>query len=286
MAMDRLTNVSRARRLSVEHPAELAVGLRLEHLEGEVLQLPLHLPHPEPMGERRVDLHRLARDPFLLLGRQVRQGPHVVQPVGELDDHHPHVLGHGHEHLPDALGLLLLDRSRGAELAELGDPVDEGGDLPAEALLDVRQGVVGVLGNVVEEGRRQGLGIHLQGGQLAGHRHRVGDVRLTRGPQLSFVGGGRQFVGPFQQSDVDRRPMDPGLGDDIGQGGGGRRRVRGARHPVHHGGGGGAEASQVHGPPIVALPHSRPGLSRRSIPRCGRAGREAAGPRHGPAGWR
>ena len=100
----------------VEQLGQLAEPLGLERLEGEVLELPLHLPDPEPLGQRRVDLHRLAGDALLLLGRQAVQRAHVVEPVGQLDEDDPDVLGHRQEHLPDVLGLLLLV-AVGAELA-------------------------------------------------------------------------------------------------------------------------------------------------------------------------
>ena len=48
-------------------------ALGLERLEREVLELPLDLPDPEPLGERRVDLHRLAGDALLLLDRRARR---------------------------------------------------------------------------------------------------------------------------------------------------------------------------------------------------------------------
>ena len=100
----------------VEQLGQLAEALGLERLEGEVLELPLHLPDPEPLGERRVDLHRLAGDALLLLRRQAVQRAHVVEPVGELDEDDPDVLGHRQQHLADVLGLLLLV-AVGAELA-------------------------------------------------------------------------------------------------------------------------------------------------------------------------
>ena len=100
----------------VEQLGQLAEALGLERLEGEVLELPLHLPDPEPLGQRRVDLHRLARDPLLLLGRQAIQRAHVVEAIGQLDQHDPDVLGHRQQHLADVLGLLLLV-TVGAELA-------------------------------------------------------------------------------------------------------------------------------------------------------------------------
>ena len=92
----------------VEQLGQLAEALGLEHLEREVLELPLDLPDPEPLGERGVDLHRLAGDALLLLGRQPVQRAHVVQAIGELDEDDPDVLRHREQHLADVLGLLLL----------------------------------------------------------------------------------------------------------------------------------------------------------------------------------
>ena len=110
---------------------------------------------PSRSAERRVDLHGLAGDAELLLGRQPVQGAHVVEPVGELDEDDPDVLGHRQEHLPDVLGLLLLV-AVGREARQLGHAIDEVGDLCAEALLDVGQAVFGVLGDVVEQGSLDG----------------------------------------------------------------------------------------------------------------------------------
>ena len=176
----------------VEELGELAEPLRLEDLEREILELPLHLPDPEPLGERRVDLHRLAGDPHLLLRRQRVQRPHVVEPIGELDEDDADVLGHRQEHLPDVLGLLLLV-AVGAELRELRDAVDEVGDLGPEALLEVGQAVLGVLRDVVEERRLDGDRVDPELGDDLGRGDRVGDVRLAGRPLLALVGLDREI---------------------------------------------------------------------------------------------
>ena len=170
----------------VEQLCQLAEAFGLEGLEGEVLELPLHLPDPQPLGERRVDLHRLAGDPLLLLGRQPVERPHVVEPVGELDQDDPDVLGHRQEHLPDVLGLLLLV-AVGAELGQLGDAVDELGDLGAELLLDVGQAVLGVLGDVVEQRRLDRDRIDPELGEDLRRRDGMRDVRLARPASLALV---------------------------------------------------------------------------------------------------
>ena len=171
----------------VEQLGELAEAFGLEGLEGEVLELPLHLPDPEPLGQRRVDLHGLAGDALLLRGQAVERA-HVVEPIGELDQDDPDVLGHRQQHLADVLGLLLLV-AVGAELGQLGDAVDELGDLGAEPLLDVGQAVLGVLGDVVEERRLDRHGIEPELGQDLGRGDGMGDVRLAGGAALSLVGG-------------------------------------------------------------------------------------------------
>ena len=47
--------------LLVEHLRDALVELGLEEAERQVLELPLELPDAEPVGERRVDVERLAR---------------------------------------------------------------------------------------------------------------------------------------------------------------------------------------------------------------------------------
>ena len=233
----------------VEVRGELAVALRVEGLEGEVLQLPLHLPDPEPLGERRVDLHRLAGDPLLLLGRQAAERPHVVEPVGELDEDDPDVLGHRQEHLADVLGLPLLV-GVGGELRELRHAVDELGHLRPEALLDVGEAVLRVLGHVVEEGGRDGGRVEAELGERQGGRDRVRDVGLAGRPQLALVGDDREVEGA-----ADRRRVGAGrVGGDRGEqlaaqdrAAGGRRRVRGARR----------------GAPAASPPAVRPAWVRR-----------------------
>ena len=222
------------------------------YLNAEVLELPLDLPDAEPVGERRVDLHRLARDARLLLGGEEAERPHVVEAIDELDDDDPDVLGHGHEHLPDVLRLLLLHRPRAAELRQLRHAVDEARHLTPESLLDVRQGDVGVLGDVVEERGCQGLRVHLELGQLVRHRHGMHDIWLARRPQLALVGAHGQLVGTFQEADVHTRPVSLRLSDDVCDGGRARRRVRCAADALDDRRRRRPEAGQVHGRRIVA----------------------------------
>ena len=68
-------------------------------------------------------------------GGSALERAHVVQAVGELDEQDADVARHRDDHLADVLGLRQL---AGAELdlVELGQAVDDPGDLVAEPLLE------------------------------------------------------------------------------------------------------------------------------------------------------
>ena len=137
-------------RSSRNHVVDLGIALRVQRGEGEVLQLLADLLHAESVGKRRVDVQRLGRYALLLFGRQRRQGAHVVQAVGELDDQHAGIACHGDEHLSHGGGLLLLLRVE-AEALELCHAVDQHGNLGTELLLDVAEADRGVLDDVVDQ---------------------------------------------------------------------------------------------------------------------------------------
>ena len=139
----------------VEELGQLAEALGLERLEGEVLELPLDLPDPEPLGQRGVDLHRLAGDALLLLdGRPYR--------VRMLWSRSASLIRTTRMSWAIASSILRMFSACCCSwlwvlnLRQLGDAVDELGDLGAEALLDVGQAVLGVLGDVVEQRRLDG----------------------------------------------------------------------------------------------------------------------------------
>ena len=110
----------------------------------------------------------------------------------ELDDQDPEVLRHRHEHLAHRgrlLGLLGVE----LDAVELGDAVDDGGDVGAEVGLEVLEGEAGVLDRVVEEGGGDGDVVEAEVGHDAGDGERVLDVGLARAAGLApvGVGGGR-----------------------------------------------------------------------------------------------
>ena len=189
-----------------DHPDDLVVDLGMQRAEGEVLQLPLDRVHAQPVGQRGEDLQGLRGDPGLLVGAQVVQRPHVVQPVRELDHQDPDVLAHRDDHLADGLG---LGRVAVGDLVQLGAAVDQPRDLAAELLRHLPQRVVGVLDGVVQQrGAQRRLG-HAQLGQDRGDRQRVGDVGVPALPGLALVLAVGDPVGPLDQMQVRLRVVGP-----------------------------------------------------------------------------
>ena len=89
----------------VEHAGDRLVLLGLQEAKRQVLDLPLDLPDAEAIGERREDLHRLARQHLragLLAGRVVAQR---LQTRREAQQHHAQVAREREQHLAHALGL-------------------------------------------------------------------------------------------------------------------------------------------------------------------------------------
>ena len=142
-------------------------------------------------------------------GGEAGDRAHVVQPIGQLDEDHAHVLGHGQEHLADVLGLPLLVAMR-AELRQLGDAVHQPGHLRPEALLDVLQRVLRVLRDVVQERRLDRDRVEAELGERLRRGDRVSDIRLAARPLLVRVRLDRETVGSFDAGQVGRGMVLPG----------------------------------------------------------------------------
>ena len=146
--------------------------------EGKILEFAAHLAHAQPMRERRIDVLRLARNRFLPVRLQVFQGAHVVQPVGQLDEHYAHIGHHGQQHLAYILGLAVFAIGK-LDLVDLGDALYDVGHLVAKLLADLLVGSRCVLDGVMQQARGDGGRVHLHLRQHLGNLQRMNDVRLA-----------------------------------------------------------------------------------------------------------
>ena len=101
-----------------------------------------------------------------------------MEAVGELDQDDPDVGGHRHHHLAVVLGLALVAALEG-DPGQLGDAVDELGDLLAELVADLVEAGAGVLDRVVEQRRAERLGVEPHPGADLRDPDRVGDELLA-----------------------------------------------------------------------------------------------------------
>ena len=190
-----------------------SVGVGIELAEREVLELLAHLLHAHAARERRIDVERLLRRAAARLRRPMRERAHVVQPVGELDQQHAHVVGDGEQELAQIFGLLRLLGDE-IELLQLGQAFDQNADVVAEQAVDLGAGRVGVLDRVVQQRRGDGRVVELELGEDRGDLERVGEIRIAGGALLLamrphgidigaveqiLVGGGIVLLDPVDQ---------------------------------------------------------------------------------------
>ena len=173
---------------------DVPIGHGVQVHEGLVLHLPLHPLHAQAVGDGGVDLQGLQGLFPLLAFALVLQGADVVHPVADLNEDHPHILGHGHKHLAQVLHLLLLGGGE-VHFGQLGDPLHQVGHGGAEAFGHLLMGGLGVLDGVVEEGRHDGVAVQPQFGHQVGHLQGVGDVGGAVFPQLPLVAVPGEFKG-------------------------------------------------------------------------------------------
>ena len=198
----------------VDHLLDLAVAPRVQGREGEVLELPLEGVDAEPVRERRVDLERLLGLLDLLRLGHVRERAHVVQPVRELDDQHADVARHRDDQLAVVLGLVLLLAVE-VDLRQLGDAVNQRGDLAAEEALDVVEAGAGVLDGVVHQGGGDRGAVEPEPGADARAAEGVGDERLARVADLRAVPVVGEHVGAPDHVPVHVRVVLGHLSDEL-----------------------------------------------------------------------
>ena len=185
-----------------DHRLDLGVLARVQDLEREVLELPLERVDTEPVCERRVDLERLLGLLHLLLLAEVLDRPHVVEPVRELDEDDPDVLGHRDDHLPVVLRLGLL-AARELDPGQLRDALDELSDVGPELGAHLVELGLGVLDDVVQEGRGDRLLVEVELRADAGNAPGVVDELLAGTTHLPAVPLLRELERPADQLAVD-----------------------------------------------------------------------------------
>jgi len=180
---------------------DLLVSLGLQVEKGQVFQLGLEAEHAQAAGQGGVDIQGLPGDALLLGGFHDPQGPHVMNPVGQLHQQDPDIMGHGKDHLADIFRLLGLPVAED-QLADLGNPVDHIRHFLPEILVQFVQGGGGVLHRVVKEAGGDGDRPQAHLGQMVGDFQGMGQVRLAGQARLAFMGLGGKDIGLLDEIGV------------------------------------------------------------------------------------
>ena len=162
--------------------------------EGPVFELPFPLKYPEPARKRRKDIESLLTDALTLGFRKRVGGLDVVETVGQLDQDNPDVPRHGHEHLAQRAELRVFEVGQ-IELGELGDAIDQVGDLGPEHPGNGLDVAGRVLDDVVKQRSAQGRLVHVDVGQQRRDGERMIDERSARKPFLAVVALPGELIG-------------------------------------------------------------------------------------------
>ena len=197
---------------------QIVVDIRLEIFERQIIQFHLDAADSEPLGDRRVNIKRLLRNPLLLLHRLMRERPHIVQPVRQLDQNDADVLRHGEKHFPQIErlifqllgGLFLLPAALiiilgEFKLGELCHAIDKKRHIRAKIRLDLFPGEQSILHHIVQKTSRNRLLVHFQIGQNDCDIERMNDIGFAGLAQLPLVRLVRGVISLFNQRDVVRR---------------------------------------------------------------------------------
>ena len=153
-------------KIAVDQPADLLVSVRFLVLQPDVLHLGLYLVKAEAMGEGNEYEHRLAENLIPLVFRHILNRAAIVEAVGELYQHDPHVIVQRQQDPLEvlrlkALGVGIIEFLAAVLVVEhvldLGQAVHKTCDLVTEELAYVIHRIVSVFHDIVEQGGRDGL---------------------------------------------------------------------------------------------------------------------------------
>ena len=91
-----------------EFLVDRVVTLGIEVTEAQVLEFLGPSAHAQPVGDRGEDIQGLCGDALALFRLERIECAHIVEPVGQLDQDNPDILGHRQQHLAEVLCLRVL----------------------------------------------------------------------------------------------------------------------------------------------------------------------------------
>ena len=118
--------------------------------EGQPLQFLAHVLHAHAPGERRINFHGFFGNAVTLVRRNVIEGAHIVQAIGEFHQKDTRVISNGEQKLAQILCLLSLLRHQ-IKLFQLCQAFDQGADVFTKQFVNFLPGRRCVLNRVMQQ---------------------------------------------------------------------------------------------------------------------------------------
>ena len=180
----------------------------------EIFEFAANEAHAEPIGDRRVDVERFAGDALLAFGVEIFERAHVVQAIGQLDQHHAHVVDHGQKHLANVLGLARFG-SEQIEAADLRDAFDQAGHVGTKFGGKLFESDFRVFDDVVKDRGAERGRVELHIRQEMGDFNRMGEIGFARKADLAVMMFGGEIVGAAKEVEIVARAILANLVDQL-----------------------------------------------------------------------
>ncbi len=176
-------------------------SFRFEIAEGEIFELAADEAHAKPVGDRRVNIERLAGDALLTLGIEIFERAHVVKTVGEFHHDHANVVDHGEQHLADVFGLARL-WSEKIEAADFRGAFDQARDVRTKLHGNLFERNLCVFDDVVKQRGAERSDVELHVREKMRHFHRMRKIRLAGKARLRLVLLSGEIVGAAKEFEI------------------------------------------------------------------------------------
>ena len=181
------------------------ICLRLQLFKGEQLHLAHIFIHANPLCQRRVDIHRFLGDAAALFRAfDKMQRPHIVQPVGQLDQKHADIIGNRQQEFAQIFGSAFI-LGLGLNFRQLGYAVNQPRHFGTKAVLDIFDGCERVFHRVMQQRGDDRVLIHFEVSHQASDLYRMAEIRVPRCPLLRAMHLHREHICPVEPIFIDIR---------------------------------------------------------------------------------
>ena len=170
------------------------VAIGIQSFEAEIFQLVLDVVDTKPVGNRRVDVQCLTGNGTSLCRRHGTESTHVMSTIGQLDHDDADVVHHRQQHLAKTFRLG-FGAAGELNLIKFGYTIDNFSHFLAEFLRQFNLERRGVFDYIMQNGRDDGLAVHVQISQQISDCYGMRDVGFAAAAFLTFVRRSAELIG-------------------------------------------------------------------------------------------